>query len=68
MATRADRARQFPDIGVRVSLLEGDMDRIEREQSDIRKLLSRLQWLLVTTSVGFAVTALMLGLNLARGA
>lgn len=44
------------------------MDRIEREQSDIRKLLSRLQWLLVTTSVGFAVTALMLGLNLARGA
>jgi len=68
VATRADRARQFPDIGVRVSLLEGDMDRIEREQSDIRKLLSRLQWLLVTTSVGFAVTALMLGLNLARGA
>ena len=57
-------ARKAFDTSTRISLLEDDTDRIEDTVGSIRTMMQRVVYSLVTATITFGVSAILLSLNL----
>lgn len=64
--TRANDREGFDD-GVRTTLLEGDVDKLEAKFEAIQKTGRRVAISLTGTAIAFSTSAVMLALNLALG-
>jgi len=67
MSTPRQEARKGFTHPTRVALLEDDVDRLEGAVSSIDKNTSRILWALGTAAVTFAVSAVLLGIQIGAG-
>lgn len=66
MVTRAE-ARQHFEPNVRIALLEGDMDTLERTGDRLARSLNRLVFAMLGAGGSLLVASLLLAVDIARG-
>ena len=57
-------ARKGFDTGTRLALLEGDTDRLESVLESIQTMMQRVIYSLVTATITFGVTAILLAFDI----
>lgn len=64
--SRVEARRDFDD-GTRLRLVEGDLDKMDAELVEIRKVLNKILWAVVGLLISVTTASILLVLNLAGG-